>query len=47
MKIEETKMGMAEKIIENINKGNFKKKNKKSYDNVELVPIKRLILSNS
>lgn len=46
-KIEETKSLVAEKIIENINKGHFKKKRKKSYDNMELVPIKQLALSNN
>lgn len=39
-KIEETKNFVTEKIIENINKGHFKKKRKKSYDNMELVPTK-------
>ena len=46
MKIEETKSIMAERIIENINKGHFKKKRKKSYDNMELVPTKSMFLKN-
>ena len=38
MKIEESKSFVAQQIIKDIEKGNFRKRRKKSYDNVELIP---------
>lgn len=46
-KIEETKSFVAEKIIENMNKGHFKKKRKKSYDNMELIPTKHMVIKSN
>lgn len=47
LRIEETKKEVADQIIQNINKGNFKKKRKKSYDNMELIPNKKLAISTN
>ncbi len=47
LRIEETKKDVADQIIQNINKGNFKKKRKKSYDNMELIPNKKITINNT
>jgi hypothetical protein len=47
LRIEETKKDVADQIIQNINKGNFKKKRKKSYDNMELIPNKKITINNA